>query len=158
MWFDWKLRIDVQWKSSLCEARVSGDGLTTRLATAEDAPALVALVTSAFSGESSKAGWTTEADLLDGQRTDLEAVTEMISAPGHVILVHVQDHDMVACAHLKETDADCYLGMLTVQPTAQSSGLGRRMLEDNERWAIDHWASRSIQMTVVVQRVELIAW
>jgi ribosomal protein S18 acetylase RimI-like enzyme len=134
------------------------NALTTRLATAEDAPAVVALVNSAFRGESSKAGWTTEADLLDGQRTDLEAVTEMISAPGHVILVHVPDHDLVACVHLKKTDADCYLGMLTVLPTAQSSGLGRRMLEASERWAIDHWASRSMQMTVVVQRVELIAW
>ena len=134
------------------------NALTTRLATAEDAPALVALVNSAFRGDSSKAGWTTEADLLDGQRTDLEAVTEMISAPGHVILVHVPDHDLVACVHLKKNDGDCYLGMLTVLPTAQSSGLGRRMLEAGERWAIDHWASRSMQMTVVLQRVELIAW
>ena len=98
------------------------NALTTRLATAEDAPALVALVNSAFRGESSKAGWTTEADLLDGQRTDLEAVTEMISAPGHVILVNVPDHVLVACVHLKKTDEDCYLGMLTVLPTAQSSG------------------------------------
>ncbi len=48
--------------------------------------------------------------------------------------------------------------MLTVKPTAQSAGLGRQMLEASERWAIDHWASRSMQLTVVVQRVELIAW
>ena len=71
--------------------------------------------------------------------------------------MHVPDHDLVACVHLKKTDEDCYLGMLTVLPTAQSSGLGRRMLEAGERWAIDHWASRSMQMTVVLQRVELIA-
>ena len=39
-----------------------------RVASAADAPALVDLINSAYRGESSKAGWTTEADLLGGQR------------------------------------------------------------------------------------------
>ena len=174
MSFEWKPSIDGLWKSSLYESDVTGDGFImtgsestirfmanafiTRPATAEDAPAVVALVNSAFRGESSKAGWTTEADLLDGQRTDLEAVTEMLSAPGHVILVQATDRNLVACVHLEKTGEDCYLGMLTVLPTAQSAGLGRQMLEAGELWAIDHWASRSMHLTVVVQRVELIAW
>src|SRR4051794_13241714 len=38
-----------------------------------DLGAIVALVESAYRGESSRAGWTTEADLLDGQRTDRAA-------------------------------------------------------------------------------------
>jgi ribosomal protein S18 acetylase RimI-like enzyme len=134
------------------------NGLTTRPATAADAPALVALVNSAYRGESSKAGWTSEADLLDGQRIDVEALTETIARPGSVILVHVQDHAPVACVHLERTGEDCYLGMLTVRPTTQGSGLGRQLLEAAECWASEHWSSLSMHMTVIEQRIELIAW
>jgi ribosomal protein S18 acetylase RimI-like enzyme len=133
-------------------------GLTTRSAMAADVPALVALVNSAYRGDSSRAGWTTEADLLGGQRIDVEGLTEMIAAPGHVVLLHDQDHVPVACVHLERTGEDCYLGMLTIRPTMQGNGLGRRLLETAEHWAIEHWSSRSMHMTVIVQRIELIAW
>jgi GNAT superfamily N-acetyltransferase len=132
--------------------------LTTREATPADAPALVALVNSAYRGESSKAGWTTEADLLGGQRVDVEGLATTIAATDNVILVHEHDHEPIACVHLARTGEDCYLGMLTVRPTAQGSGLGKQLLEAAERWAIDHWSARSMQMTVIVQRNELIAW
>ena len=134
------------------------DGITTRPATPSDAPALVALVNSAYRGDSSRAGWTTEADLLGGQRVDVEGLTSTISTFGNVILVHEQDREPIACVHLARTGEDCYLGMLTVRPTAQGSGLGRQLLEAAERWAIDNWSSRSMHMTVIVQRLELIAW
>lgn len=134
------------------------DGLTTRPATAADARALAALVNSAYRGETSRAGWTTEADLLGGQRVDVERLIEMIATPGNVILLHVQNDEPVACVHLERTGQDCYLGMLTVYPLMQRSRLGRRMLEAAERWAIEHWSSRAMHMTVIVQRTELIAW
>jgi ribosomal protein S18 acetylase RimI-like enzyme len=133
-------------------------GLTTRPATTADAPVLVALVNSAYRGDSSKAGWTTEADLLDGQRIDVETLTETIATPGNVILLHLQDHAPVACVHLERTGEYCYVQMLTVRPTAQGSGLGRQLLEAAERWAIEHWSSRAMHMTVIRQRIELIAW
>jgi ribosomal protein S18 acetylase RimI-like enzyme len=134
------------------------DALATRPATAADAPDLVALVNSAYRGESSKAGWTTEADLLGGQRVDVEGITETIGTPGHVILVHAPEDRLEACVHLQRTGEDCYLGMLTVRPTTQGSGLGRQMIELAERWATEHWSSREMHMTVLVQRPELIAW
>jgi len=132
--------------------------LTTRPAATAEAPALVALVNSAYRGDSSKAGWTTEADLLGGQRIDIEGLTEMMVRPGNVILLHERDHVPVACVHLERTGEDCYLGMLTIQPTVQRAGLGRQMLEAAERWAIEHWSARTMHMTVIVQRHELIAW
>jgi ribosomal protein S18 acetylase RimI-like enzyme len=133
-------------------------GLITRPATTADVPALVALVNSAYRGDSSKTGWTTEADLLDGQRVDDDGVTETIARPGNVILLHERDHQPVACVHLERTGEDCYLGMLTIRPTMQDEGLGRRMLEAAERWATEHWSPRTMHMTVIVQRIELIAW
>ena len=65
---------------------------------------------------------------------------------------------MAGCVHLERTGEECYLGMLTIRSTAQRMGLGRQLLEAAERWATDHWRSRSMHMTVIVQRPELIAW
>jgi ribosomal protein S18 acetylase RimI-like enzyme len=133
-------------------------GLTTRPAATAEAPVLVALINSAYRGDSSRAGWTTEADLLGGQRVDIVALTEMMVRPGNVILLHERNHVPVGCVHLERTGDDCYLGLLTIQPTMQGAGLGRRMLEAAERWAVEHWSSRTMHMTVIVQRPELIAW
>jgi GNAT superfamily N-acetyltransferase len=133
-------------------------GLITRLATTADALTLVALVNSAYRGDSSRAGWTTEADLIGGQRVDEEGLVETIGRPGNVILLHELDHAPVACVHLERTGEDCYLGMLTTRPAVQGEGLGRQMLEAAERWAIEHWSSQTMYMTVIVQRIELIGW
>jgi GNAT superfamily N-acetyltransferase len=140
------------------ESSLTDEALTTRPATVADAPALVALVNSAYRGESSRAGWTTEADLLDGQRIDVERLTEVIATPGNVMLVHAPDHEPVACVHLERTGEDCYLGLLTVRPVIQGTGLGRQLLEAAERWAIESWSSQSMHLGVLVQRSELIAW
>ena len=133
-------------------------GFTTRAATNADALALATFINSAYRGDSSKAGWTTEADLLDGQRTDRGRIEEMIASPGNVILIHEQDHELAGCVHLERTGDDCYLGMLTVRPTLQGAGLGRQILETAERWAIEQWSSRAVHLTVIVQRPELLAW
>jgi len=132
--------------------------VTLRPATTADAPAVVALVNSAYRGESSRAGWTTEADLLDGQRVDLEGLVTLITTPDHVVLLS-EDHDgPVGCVHLQGRTDICRLGMLTIRPTAQRGGLGRKLLRAAERWAVAQWASRSIEMTVIAQREPLIAW
>jgi ribosomal protein S18 acetylase RimI-like enzyme len=133
-------------------------GLSTRPATTADAPALAALVNSAYRGDSSRAGWTTEADLLGGQRVDVDGLTETIARSSSVILLHERDRVPVACVHLERTGEDCYLGMLTIRPTIQGAGLGRQMLEAAERWAMEHWSSREMHITVIVQRTELFAW
>jgi GNAT superfamily N-acetyltransferase len=132
--------------------------LKTRPASAADAPALVALVNSAYRGESSKAGWTTEADLLGGQRIDADRIVQTIARPGNVILLHEQNGALVACVHLERTGQDCYLGMLTVEPAKQRDGLGRLLMEAAERWAVEHWSSRAMHMTVISIRTELVAW
>jgi GNAT superfamily N-acetyltransferase len=132
--------------------------LPTRLATPADATALAALVNSAYRGDSSRAGWTTEADLLGGQRTDADALTTAMDTDGQAILLHEQDRVPVCCVHLSRTGGDCHLGMLTVRPLAQAKGLGRRLLEAAERWAADRWSSRFMYMTVIAQRPELVAW
>jgi N-acetylglutamate synthase-like GNAT family acetyltransferase len=133
-------------------------GFTTRAATLGDAPALAALINSAYRGESSKAGWSTEADLLGGQRTDVDWIADMIRSPGNVILVHEEAGVLVGCVHLERTGEECYLGLLTVLPTLQARGVGRQLIAAAEAWAVEHWGSRSMHMTVITLREELLAW
>lgn len=131
---------------------------SVRTASVEDAATITALVNSAYRGDSSRAGWTTEADLLGGQRMDAEWMREIIDADGSVILLHERDGELVASVHLKRTGDACYLGMITVKPTLQGSGIGAALLDASEQWAHTNWQSQSVHMTVIVQRPELIAW
>ncbi len=130
----------------------------TRIATAQDVDALVTLVNSAYRGESNRAGWTTETDLLGGTRVDAERVRSAVDAQDNIILVHEEGSELLACVHLQRTGAGCYLGMLTTKPTKQGSGLGRQMLEASERFAHDTWGSCVMHMTVITIRTELVAW
>jgi len=132
--------------------------LTLRAATVADVPALVTLVNSAYRGDSSRAGWTTEADLLGGQRIDAESLAKAVASPGTVVLMGECDGKPIACVQLERIGDDCYLGMLTIQPTLQGGGRGRQLLDAAERWAATQWGARTADMTVIVQRTELIAW
>jgi len=136
--------------------------LALRVATPADAPALERLVNSAYRGNSSRAGWTTEADLLGGQRVDVAGLRDTMlrgaSRGDVVILVHEDADGLAACVQLEPSDDGCYLGMLTTRPTSQGSGLGRRMLAAAEQYARQRFGTREMSMTVIVQRTELIAW
>ena len=127
-----------------------------RPATAVDVPALVTLVNSAYRGDSSRAGWTTEADLLDGIRIDEERLHAIVGSPDmNVVLVHERNAAILASVHLERTGAGCYLGMLTTAPVRQGQGLGRQMIAAAEDWARERWRAREMHMTVLVQRAEL---
>ena len=136
--------------------------LVTRVARTGDARALVALVNSAYRGDSSRAGWTTEADLLGGQRTDEDALIEFIgrgeTMGDRAMLVHERDGHLIACVQLERRGQGAYLGMLTIMPTLQSSGLGKALLASAEDFVVDSWKASKIIMTVIEQRSELIAW
>lgn len=117
------------------------------------------LVNSAYRGDSSKRGWTTEADLLGGQRTDSEGIKELIDRENSVVLVAENENSgkIEGCVHLEKNEEKCYLGMLTVKPTLQGKGLGGMLLEEAEAFA-QFWDCNHIYMTVIAQRKELIEW
>ncbi|MCK9538356.1 GNAT family N-acetyltransferase [Dokdonella sp.] len=129
-----------------------------RYATSGDIAAVRALVESAYRGEASRVGWTTEADLLDGQRTDVAEISELIDRPGSLILLAEAKDELLACVHLERMHGAAYLGMFSVHPGQQARGLGRRVLAECERIAAAEWGAREMRMTVIVQRSELIAW
>ncbi len=128
--------------------------ITVRVALAPDAEHVAELVHRAFRGDSSRAGWTTEADLLDGQRIDLAGVTAKI---GHLLVGVDDDGKIVACCELERRPESAYFGMLAVEPTMQGTGVGRVMLEAAEAMA-GTWVVPTVEMTVIAQRTELIEW
>ncbi|THA23516.1 GNAT family N-acetyltransferase [Streptomyces sp. RKND-216] len=132
--------------------------LAFRTAEEADVPALVALIESAYRGESSRAGWTTEADLLGGQRTDPEGVRAVVASPESRMLLAEEDGETVACCQLENRSGLAYFGMFAVRPGLQGGGLGRRVLAEAERAAREEWGAREMHMTVIVQREDLIAW
>jgi ribosomal protein S18 acetylase RimI-like enzyme len=147
---------------------------TFRAARLDDVPALVDLVESAYRGDRSRAGWTYEADLLGGQRTDAPMVTDAILDPAGTVLVaedvrplvtedvgQLVTEDvgqLVACCQLERRDGYGYFGMFAVSPGRQGGGLGRAVLAEAERYARDEWGAGELRMTVIVQREDLIAW
>jgi ribosomal protein S18 acetylase RimI-like enzyme len=150
------------------------DTFTIRLATLDDVPAIEEVVQSAYRGETSREGWTTEADLLDGVRTDRAAVAAAISGPGGLMLVAVDaavdpaapvapdeapPAEVLACCQLERRDGDvAYFGMFAVRPGRQGGGVGRRLLAAAEDYASSQWSAGTMEMTVIMQRDELIDW
>jgi ribosomal protein S18 acetylase RimI-like enzyme len=132
--------------------------LMFRYATPSDIPAIVALVESAYRGDASRQGWTTEADLLDGQRTDPVSVADTIAKPTSRIVLAERNGELLACANIEHTDEGCYFGMFSVRPTLQGGGVGNALLTECERIATADWKARAVHMTVIKQRDELIAW
>lgn len=128
------------------------------MATTADVAAIVALVESAYRGESGLRGWTTESHLLDGRRTDAADVGELIGRPDSRILLAENDGRLKASCHVESQGEAGYFGMFAVDPSEQGSGLGKRMLAEAERMAREEWHCRAMRMTVIVQREELIAW
>ena len=132
--------------------------LTFRTATAADIPALIDLVTSAYRGDASRVGWTTEADLLDGQRVDAAGIQADIDRPRSVILLAEQQGQLLACCHIADEDGHGYFGMFAVSPQAQGGGVGKQVMLHAEGFAAEQWQLPSMQMTVIDCRDELIAF
>jgi predicted N-acetyltransferase YhbS len=130
-----------------------------------DLEAVVALVNSAYRGDSAKVGWTDESDYIDGQRTsvaDLSADLAADPAPTLLVVRRQAGGDILACVMIEQVAGSDggkagYIGMLTVRPDLQAEGLGRTVLEAAERRARADGAERA-RMTVVSIRDTLIAW
>jgi ribosomal protein S18 acetylase RimI-like enzyme len=137
---------------------VSTQDVTYRHANNADATAVAALVNSAYRGDSSRAGWTTEADLLDGTRINAEEVREQIETEESVILLCMYKQDIIGCVHLQKMDDAAYLGMFVVQPTLQGSGIGKHFMQTAETLVQELWGVKKMWMSVISVRAELIAF
>jgi predicted N-acetyltransferase YhbS len=122
-----------------------------------DAKAINVLVNSAYRGDSSKKGWTTEADLLDGIRTSENELSQLLQKKDSYFLMYVLDDKILGSVFLEKKESYLYLGMLTVQPDLQATGIGAKLLAAAEEFAL-FLALKKIRMTAISVRTELIAY
>jgi ribosomal protein S18 acetylase RimI-like enzyme len=126
-------------------------------ATLEDVPALEKLINSAYRGETSKLGWTTEANLLQDKRITADELYETINNKENTILKYTDNNTIIGCVLLADKGNKLYLGMLTVSPELQNNGIGKKLLQKAEEHALSLNLPK-IVMTVISIREELIAW
>jgi ribosomal protein S18 acetylase RimI-like enzyme len=135
------------------------DELFTTLAREEDLEAIAGLINAAYRGAPSRRGWTSEAELIEGARTDAAELAALIRPEASVLLVIRGNHSLNGCVHLERRErGTSYLGMLSVRPSMQGSLIGRQLLSAAERFAREHFGATRIELTVLEQREELIAW
>ncbi|MGO9457449.1 MAG: GNAT family N-acetyltransferase [Acidimicrobiales bacterium] len=133
--------------------------LDFRPATQADVDAVVALVESAYRGEASREGWTTEADLLDGQRTDTAAVAEAVARPDGTVLLATSGTTIVGCCQLVGgPGAAARFAMFAVAPRLQGRAIGDALLAEAERRARAAWGVGVLRMEVLAPRSDLLAW
>ncbi len=130
-----------------------------KAATISDAPHLAHLLNKAYRGESSKQGWTTEANLIAGNtRTDDENVRQLMQQPDSIFLKYFSSTgEITGCVNLQKHGEKLYLGMLSVEPHLQGFGIGKHLLRAAEEYALSQNCT-SIYMTVITARTELIEW
>lgn len=141
-----------------CEYFCCMSNLSFSIAQLRDIPDLNRLVNSAYRGESSKKGWTTEADMLDGIRTDEQQLAAMMEDENSVFIIGKDEQQhLQASVYLQKQGDKLYLGMLTVNPLLQAAGIGKELMQEAERYAVEQECT-AITMTVITKRAELIAW
>lgn len=120
--------------------------------------AILKLVNSAYRGESSRAGWTTEADLIAGEvRIDMPSLQEVYDMEGSYVLAYQENDQIIGCVNLQNKKEYLYLGMFSVSPLYQNAGIGKKLLKAAEEFA-DQLQLSKIRMSVIAVRDELIAW
>lgn len=130
-----------------------------RLAALTDLPAVHAVIERAYRGDSARQGWTHEADLLSDTRIELPGLQAIVADPEQVLLVLWEGSKPLGCVNVaRRSDELAYLGLLCIDPGRQADGLGKQLLAAGEIHARDSFGCRTIEMTVLEQRRELIAY
>lgn len=138
-------------------------GLTTttlsfRRAVMADAAEIAALVNICYRGETSRQGWTTEADLLKGLRTDVAEVSSVIADEAFIILLCQRDLEIVGSVCIERQGDQAHLGLFVVKPSLQGKNIGKQLLQFAEQAAQQNWQVSKMVMTVISCRHELIAF
>ena len=133
-------------------------GLGFRAAGEADIERVIALVESAYRGDASRVGWTTEADLLDGRRTGRDDIEAILARERSQLLLAELEGGLIACAHVMVEDGAGYFGMFSVVPNLQGTGIGKGVLAEAERIVREDWGCEAMRMTVIDVREELIAF
>ncbi|MGA9047231.1 GNAT family N-acetyltransferase [Sulfuricurvum sp.] len=129
-----------------------------RYATVDDTPILTSLINRSYRGDSSRAGWTTEADLLSGQRIDKTGLLQLLNDPDSLILIARSEESILATIHAHREAGSVHFGLFAVEPSLQGEGIGKELLAYAESEAMKYWGVDTAIMEVITQRSELIEY
>lgn len=133
------------------------DSVTIRVATRDDLPALHPVIERAYRGETARGGWTHEADLIEGARTDIPTLAAIVDDPAQRLLVAQQNGATIGCVQVSNRgDGLAYLGLLCIDPTLQTGGYGKQLVAAAEDTARKAFHARRMEMTVIDVRRKLI--
>lgn len=133
------------------------DSVTIRVATRDDLPALHPVIERAYRGETARGGWTHEADLIEGPRTDISTLTAIVEDPAQRLLIALKDEATLGCVQVSDRgDGLAYLGLLCIDPELQTGGYGKQLVTAAEETARDTFHARRMEMTVIDVRRKLI--
>lgn len=133
--------------------------LTIRTASPADLSLLHPVIERAYRGDAARGGWTHEADLIEGERTDLATLEGIVASPDSRLLVAKRDGAIIGCVQVSDRGGGlAYLGLLCIDPALQAAGLGRQLITAAENEACSAFAARAIEMTVIDSRHELVAY
>jgi GNAT superfamily N-acetyltransferase len=130
-----------------------------RDATRSDVLYLHELIERGYRGDSARLGWTHQADLVDGERIDIEEISAAIDDPTQRLLLAEEEDEVIACVQVSDQgEGTCYLELLCVAPRRQNRGLGNQLIVAAEQEAAISFGAVRMEMTVIERRVELIAY
>jgi ribosomal protein S18 acetylase RimI-like enzyme len=140
-----------------------------RIATADDAPVIVALIEAAYRSPETAGRWDSESHLLKGPRTNLEEIGALIGRADSRFVVVVEADRLIGCALIQQTEVTpapgacgpahgAYFGMFAIDPGIRATGLGKRVLAEAEAQAQAIFGAAYMVMTVINMRDQLIAW
>jgi GNAT superfamily N-acetyltransferase len=132
--------------------------ISYRLAQIDDVQPVVNLINSAYRGEASKVGWTTEADFLDGVRTTLDEVTHLIQSKDTFFLLSFEENELIGCILAEIKEEKVRFGMFVIKPILQNRGLGKQLLEQAEQQVKQKWGISDFEMVVISCRKELLEY
>jgi GNAT superfamily N-acetyltransferase len=128
-------------------------------ATVGDIARLHPVIERAYRGDDARVGWTHEADLVSGARTDVVTLTALVTDPASRLLIAWEGDTLLGCVNVADRgDGLAYLGLLCIEPARQGTGLGKRLMAAAETCAHADFAATRMEMTVIDRRVELIDW
>ena len=130
------------------------ENISVRKAATEDAGVIVALVNAAYRPTPGSEGWTHEADLVTGSRIDLGQLLRVLESS--TVLVAVRESQLVGCVQIQATGRESHIGMLAVLPSAQTAGLGKKLLVEAECYAKSNFGAERFVLLVVAGRRDLI--
>jgi GNAT superfamily N-acetyltransferase len=136
----------------------TSEQLTFRKATTDDSAVICRLVNSAYRGDSSRVGWTTEADLIEGARITEAELDGLINQEGSIILLCINSNGIVGSVHLGNKGEKAYLGLFVVEPELQGGGIGKKFMQAAEKMTRDEWGVVGMTMSVISVRQELITF